>query len=87
MQNNYVFVGDFHSIVKFSFKLIFIFSFLPSFAHWYLLNKYSLEQKVMEFILIIFSQIPIFFVKSNLLILIATIVFMYISIKVQSSSM
>lgn len=87
MQNNYVFVGDFHSIVKFSFKLIFIFSFLPSLAHWYLLNKYSLEQKVMEFILIIFSQIPIFFVKSNLLILIATMVFMYISIKVQSSSM
>ena len=50
MQNNYVFVGDFHSIVKFSFKLIFIFSFLLSLAHWYLLNKYSLEQKVMEFI-------------------------------------
>lgn len=49
MQNNYVFVGDFHSIVKFSFKLIFIFSSLPSLAHWYL-NKYSLEQKVMEFI-------------------------------------
>ena len=41
MQNNYVFVGDFHSIVKFSFTLIFIFSFLPSLAHWYLLNKYS----------------------------------------------
>lgn len=50
MQNNYVFVGDFHAIVKFSFKLIFIFSSLPSLAHWYLLNNYSLEQKVMEFI-------------------------------------
>lgn len=37
-------------LLNFHSNLSLFFSFLPSLAHWYLLKKYSLEQKVMEFI-------------------------------------
>lgn len=45
MQNNYVFVGDFHSIVKFSFKLIFIFFILTKLSPLISIKEVQLRTK------------------------------------------